>query len=267
MFVCLCVSPLVCLSVCLSLHLSVSLSVGLSVRTLMAGVPGYGCVINPQKVAVNFPVRDELKCEEMTEFPAHCMFPWCGLLLDTRSLHVYNDYSGYVSPTSSPHLSISNVYLSNPTWSSLSLLIQVRWPITALQPDTRLHPLTCCVHEEEAAEYSEAEMWQRSSWPSSESVTKSERCIISNKRWIMINFIVHFLQLNSTEAVYKNIYKILLLQAMRYYTSPTISTPLHTDLHSFLAVSSLCISSPCSTIHHQHLCVCKGFMCVWRVCR
>ncbi|TTZ70358.1 Telomerase reverse transcriptase [Bagarius yarrelli] len=64
-------------------------------RTLIAGIPDYGCVINPQKVAVNFPVRDELELEDIKEFPAYCLFPWCGLLIDTHSLHVYNDYSGY----------------------------------------------------------------------------------------------------------------------------------------------------------------------------
>lgn len=27
------------------------------------------------------------------QLPAHCLFPWCGLLLDTRTLEVFCDYS------------------------------------------------------------------------------------------------------------------------------------------------------------------------------
>ncbi|KAK3526473.1 hypothetical protein QTP70_029649, partial [Hemibagrus guttatus] len=125
-------------------------------RTLMAGVPDYGCVINPQKVAVNFPVRDELKCEEMTEFPAHCMFPWCGLLVDTRSLHIYNDYSGYAGQSLRYSLTLGSAH-SPAVFLRKKLLMILR--------------LKC-------------------------------------------DHVLLDLQLNSTEAVYKNIYKILLLQAM-----------------------------------------------------
>ncbi|XP_058263401.1 telomerase reverse transcriptase isoform X2 [Hemibagrus wyckioides] len=128
-------------------------------RTLMAGVPGYGCVINPQKVAVNFPVRDELKCEEMMEFPAHCMFPWCGLLLDTRSLHVYNDYSGYAGQSLRYSLTLDSTH-SPAVFMRKKLLNILRLKCDSVLLD---------------------------------------------------------LQLNSTEAVYKNIYKILLLQAMRFH--------------------------------------------------
>ncbi|XP_047675615.1 telomerase reverse transcriptase isoform X2 [Tachysurus fulvidraco] len=128
-------------------------------RTLMAGVPEYGCVINPQKVAVNFPVRDELKCEKMTVFPAHCLFPWCGLLVDTHSLHVYNDYSGYAGQSLRYSLTLGSAH-SPAVFMRKKLLMILRLKCDSVLLD---------------------------------------------------------LQLNSIEAVYKNIYKILLMQAMRFH--------------------------------------------------
>ncbi len=65
----------------------------LSVRTLLAGVPDYGCQINPQKAAVNFPVCVQWLDSGVRVLPSCCLFPWCGLLLDTHSLDVYKDYS------------------------------------------------------------------------------------------------------------------------------------------------------------------------------
>lgn len=65
-------------------------------KILLAGVPQYGLVINPQKVVVNFQVSgSEGICPEIRVLPPRCMFPWCGLLLDTHSLDVYKDYSSY----------------------------------------------------------------------------------------------------------------------------------------------------------------------------
>uniref|UniRef100_A0A6Q2Z186 Telomerase reverse transcriptase n=1 Tax=Esox lucius TaxID=8010 RepID=A0A6Q2Z186_ESOLU len=65
-------------------------------KTLMAGVPQYGCVVNAQKVAVNFPVREGFFCPAGVRLlPSHCLFPWCGLLVDTHTLDVYSDYSSY----------------------------------------------------------------------------------------------------------------------------------------------------------------------------
>ncbi|KTG39012.1 hypothetical protein cypCar_00027378 [Cyprinus carpio] len=63
--------------------------------TLLAGVPDYGCQINPQKVAVNFPVCVEWLDSGVRVLPSCCLFPWCGLLLDTHSLDVYKDYSRF----------------------------------------------------------------------------------------------------------------------------------------------------------------------------
>ncbi|KAM6903800.1 telomerase reverse transcriptase-like [Lycodopsis pacificus] len=63
---------------------------------LLAGVPQYGLVVNPQKVAVNFQVTGSVgSCPGVRVLPPHCLFPWCGLLLDTQSLDVSKDYSSY----------------------------------------------------------------------------------------------------------------------------------------------------------------------------
>ncbi|XP_034560573.1 telomerase reverse transcriptase [Notolabrus celidotus] len=65
-------------------------------RVLLAGVPQYGLVVNPQKVVVNFEVSgSSSSCPDIRVLPPHCLFPWCGLLLDTQSLDVYKDYSSY----------------------------------------------------------------------------------------------------------------------------------------------------------------------------
>uniref|UniRef100_A0A8D3EBU5 Telomerase reverse transcriptase n=1 Tax=Scophthalmus maximus TaxID=52904 RepID=A0A8D3EBU5_SCOMX len=63
---------------------------------LLAGVPEYGLVVNPQKVVLNFQVSGSAdSCPDIRVLPPHCLFPWCGLLLDTHSLDVYKDYSSY----------------------------------------------------------------------------------------------------------------------------------------------------------------------------
>uniref|UniRef100_A0A8C5EWV5 Telomerase reverse transcriptase n=1 Tax=Gouania willdenowi TaxID=441366 RepID=A0A8C5EWV5_GOUWI len=65
-------------------------------QILLAGVPQYGLVVNPQKVAMNFRASDSV-CSRpgIRVLPSHCLFPWCGLLLDTQSLDVFKDYSSY----------------------------------------------------------------------------------------------------------------------------------------------------------------------------
>ncbi|XP_074469648.1 telomerase reverse transcriptase [Sebastes fasciatus] len=65
-------------------------------KILLAGVPQYGLVVNPQKVVVNFQVSGSVgSCPGIRVLPPHCLFPWCGLLLDTHSLDCYKDYSSY----------------------------------------------------------------------------------------------------------------------------------------------------------------------------
>ncbi|EPY89918.1 hypothetical protein CB1_000069005 [Camelus ferus] len=64
--------------------------------TLVRGVPEYGCLANLRKTVVNFPVEDgALGGQAPLQLPAHCLFPWCGLLLDTQTLEVRSDYSSY----------------------------------------------------------------------------------------------------------------------------------------------------------------------------
>uniref|UniRef100_A0A672YP67 Telomerase reverse transcriptase n=1 Tax=Sphaeramia orbicularis TaxID=375764 RepID=A0A672YP67_9TELE len=65
-------------------------------KMLLAGVPEYGLVVNPQKVVVNFQVSGRVgSYPDFRVLPPHCLFPWCGLLIDTHSLDVYKDYSSY----------------------------------------------------------------------------------------------------------------------------------------------------------------------------
>ncbi|XP_034513001.1 telomerase reverse transcriptase [Ailuropoda melanoleuca] len=77
-------------------------------RTLVRGVPEYGCTANLQKTAVNFPVEDiALGSAAPLQLPAHCLFPWCGLLLDTRTLEVSCDYSSYAQTSIRSSLTFS----------------------------------------------------------------------------------------------------------------------------------------------------------------
>ncbi|XP_069766142.1 telomerase reverse transcriptase isoform X2 [Narcine bancroftii] len=67
-------------------------------RILAAGIPDYGCFINPHKTVVNFPLEENLPgCDTARSLPEHCIFPWCGLLFDTQTLEVYSDYSSYAN--------------------------------------------------------------------------------------------------------------------------------------------------------------------------
>ncbi|XP_062265963.1 telomerase reverse transcriptase [Platichthys flesus] len=65
-------------------------------KILLSGVPQYGLVVNPQKVVLNFQASGSTdSCPDIRVLPPHCLFPWCGLLLDTHSLDVHKDYSSY----------------------------------------------------------------------------------------------------------------------------------------------------------------------------
>ncbi|KAF6127658.1 telomerase reverse transcriptase [Phyllostomus discolor] len=77
-------------------------------RTLVKGVPEYGCMANLRKTVVNFPVEgDVLGGAAPLQLPAHCLFPWCGLLLDTRTLEVFCDYSSYAQTSIRASLTFS----------------------------------------------------------------------------------------------------------------------------------------------------------------
>ncbi|XP_043457583.1 telomerase reverse transcriptase isoform X2 [Prionailurus bengalensis] len=76
--------------------------------TLVSGVPEYGCTANLQKTAVNFPVDTGAPGSAAPlQLPAHCLFPWCGLLLDTRTLEVFCDYSSYAQTSIRSSLTFS----------------------------------------------------------------------------------------------------------------------------------------------------------------
>ncbi|XP_015418603.1 PREDICTED: telomerase reverse transcriptase [Myotis davidii] len=77
-------------------------------RTLSRGVPEYGCKANLRKTVVNFPLEDDaLGSMAPLQLPAHCLFPWCGLLLDTRTLEVFCDYSSYAQTSIRASLTFS----------------------------------------------------------------------------------------------------------------------------------------------------------------
>ncbi|XP_036993198.2 telomerase reverse transcriptase isoform X2 [Artibeus jamaicensis] len=77
-------------------------------RTLVKGVPEYGCIANLRKTVVNFPVEDDvLGGAAPLQLPAHCLFPWCGLLLDTQTLEVFCDYSSYAQTSIRASLTFS----------------------------------------------------------------------------------------------------------------------------------------------------------------
>ncbi|XP_041663934.1 telomerase reverse transcriptase [Cheilinus undulatus] len=82
-------------------------------RVLLAGIPQYGLVVNPQKVVVNFQVTGNLgSCPDIRVLSPRCLFPWCGLLLDTHSLDVYKDYSSYAGLSLRYSLTLGSVHLA-----------------------------------------------------------------------------------------------------------------------------------------------------------
>ncbi|XP_024113651.1 telomerase reverse transcriptase isoform X1 [Oryzias melastigma] len=81
-------------------------------RIFLAGVPQYGVVANPQKVVVNFqPSEFGDAFTDVRVLPSHCLFPWCGLLLDTQSLDVYKDYSSYAGLSLRYSLTLGSTHL------------------------------------------------------------------------------------------------------------------------------------------------------------
>ncbi|TRZ25666.1 hypothetical protein HGM15179_001477 [Zosterops borbonicus] len=77
-------------------------------RTLTTGIPEYGLLINPNKTVVNFPVDDIPGCSEFKQLPDCRLLPWCGLLLDIKTLEVYCDYSSYTCTSIRSSLSFNS---------------------------------------------------------------------------------------------------------------------------------------------------------------
>ncbi|XP_006821434.2 telomerase reverse transcriptase-like [Saccoglossus kowalevskii] len=61
-------------------------------KIMSAGIPRYGCKINSQKTVTNFEVGDTYTA---TSLPSEAVFPWCGLLINTKTLEVNVDYEVY----------------------------------------------------------------------------------------------------------------------------------------------------------------------------
>ncbi|RMC15766.1 hypothetical protein DUI87_07970 [Hirundo rustica rustica] len=76
--------------------------------TLTAGIPEYGLLINPNKTVVNFPVDDIPGCSKFKQLPGCRLIPWCGLLLDIKTLEVYCDYSSYTCTSIRSSLSFNS---------------------------------------------------------------------------------------------------------------------------------------------------------------
>ncbi|XP_052325078.1 telomerase reverse transcriptase isoform X2 [Oncorhynchus keta] len=128
--------------------------------TLMAGVPQYGCVVNPQKVAVNFPLGEGGSCPAGVRLlPLHCLFPWCGLLLNTHTLDVHNNYASYAGQSLRYSLTLGSAHCAGQQMKR-KLMSILRFKCHALFLD---------------------------------------------------------LKTNSLEAVYSNIYKLVLLHAFRFH--------------------------------------------------
>lgn len=69
------------------------LTIFICFRTIAAGIPEYGFLINAKKTVVNFPVDDIPGCSKFKHLPDCRLISWCGLLLDVQTLEVYCDYS------------------------------------------------------------------------------------------------------------------------------------------------------------------------------
>ncbi|XP_047460477.1 telomerase reverse transcriptase isoform X2 [Mugil cephalus] len=129
-------------------------------KILLAGVPQYGLVVNPQKVMINFPVPESVcSCPDIRLLPPHCLFPWCGLLVDTHSLNVHKDYTSYAGLSLRYSLTLGSFHSAGQQMKR-KLMVVLRLKCHALFLD---------------------------------------------------------LKTNSLEAVYKNIYKLVLLHAYRFH--------------------------------------------------
>ncbi|XP_051007030.1 telomerase reverse transcriptase [Acomys russatus] len=116
-------------------------------RALVRGIPEYGCMINLQKTMVNFPVEtDALGGAAPHQLPAHCLFPWCGLLLDTRTLEVFCDYSGYARTSIKTSLTFQRIFKAGRNMRH-KLLAVLRLKCHSLFLDLQVNSLqTVCIN-------------------------------------------------------------------------------------------------------------------------
>ncbi|XP_061425214.1 telomerase reverse transcriptase isoform X3 [Lethenteron reissneri] len=66
-------------------------------RLLLGGMPTYGCTVSRNKTVVNFApeIDNGDGSGGFMQLPLHWLLPWCGLLLNTRTLEVLGNYSSY----------------------------------------------------------------------------------------------------------------------------------------------------------------------------
>ncbi|KAL1783552.1 telomerase reverse transcriptase [Sigmodon hispidus] len=116
-------------------------------RTLVCGIPEYGCMINLKKTMVNFPVETgSLDGAAPQQLPAHCLFPWCGLLLDTQTLEVFCDYSGYAQVSIKASLAFQRVVKAGKKMQH-KLLAVLRLKCHSLFLDLQVNSLqTVCIN-------------------------------------------------------------------------------------------------------------------------
>ncbi|KAM7069952.1 telomerase reverse transcriptase isoform 1-T1 [Acridotheres tristis] len=97
------------------------------IRTLTSGIPEYGLLINPNKTVVNFPVDDIPGCSKFKQLPDCRLIPWCGLLLDIKTLEVYCDYSSYTCTSIRSSLSFnSNIAAGKNMKHKLSAVLKLK---------------------------------------------------------------------------------------------------------------------------------------------
>lgn len=102
-------------------------------RILLAGVPQYGLAVNPQKVVLNFQVSGSAaSCPDIRMLPPRCLFPWCGLLLDTHTLDVYKDYSRWKVHSSCNYTAQLLCYIVVSPWACCQGFIVYGWTLFLL---------------------------------------------------------------------------------------------------------------------------------------
>ncbi|XP_038179973.1 telomerase reverse transcriptase isoform X2 [Arvicola amphibius] len=116
-------------------------------RALVHGIPEYGCTINLQKTMVNFPMETgTLDGAAPHQLPAHCLFPWCGLLLDTKTLEVFYDYTSYTRTSVKASLTFQHTFKAGRSMRH-KLLAVLRLKCHSLFLDLQVNSLqTVCIN-------------------------------------------------------------------------------------------------------------------------
>jgi len=77
---------------------------------MLRGIPEYNCRVNHRKTLVNFDMdmllADGSGIDAVPRLSAGSLFPWCGLLIDTKSLAVVADYTRYAGIAMSDTLTV-----------------------------------------------------------------------------------------------------------------------------------------------------------------